>query len=174
LSIATFSIKPANMKTTPSGTLIAVAVVGLALATVITLRAIAQPPPPSADPDVDKFVLTLKNKPGDYHALKDNGADGEKVFKKLLCDPTRHFDKTKKLHFKSGTGNQDECDLPSDCATCATSSRFPSPAQLKIKTDKITVANAAQSVADGDPHVTIQVASTSPDDIKAVLDSLTP
>ena len=166
--MATFSIKPANMKTTPSGTVTVVALVGLALATVITLRAIAQSPTSAADGDVDKFVLIITNKPGEYHSLKNDDANGEKAFKKLLCDPIRHFDKTKKLHFKSRIGNQDEYDLPSDC------SKFASPAQLNIKTDKVTVADAAQRVVDGDPQVTIRVASTSPDDIKAVLDSLAP
>ena len=171
LSIAPFSVKPANMKTTPSGTLTVVALVGLGIAAVLTFRATAQTPSRTADPDVDKFVLTIKKKTGEYHSLKNKDADGEKALKKLLCDPTRHFDNTKKLHFKSQIGSQEECDLPSDCTVCSRSPSpaSPSPAQLNIKTDKVTVSNAAQSVADGDPHVTIQVASKSAADIEAVL-----
>jgi hypothetical protein len=159
------------MKTTPSGTLTVVALVGLAIVTVLTFRAAAQAPKSTPDPDVDKFVLKIAKNPKEYHSLKKSDADGEKEFKQLLCDPNHHFDNTKKLHFKSGIGNQEECDLPEGCGTC---SKSPSPVQLNIKTDKVTVASAAQSVADGDPHVTIQVASKSPADIKAVLDLLAP
>jgi hypothetical protein len=175
LSIALFSVKPADMKTTPSGTLTIVALVGLGIAGVLTFRATAQPTSGTADPDVDKFVLTIKKNKDEYRSLKNKDLDGEKAFKKLLCDPTRHFDNTKKLHFKSAVGSKEECDLPTDCTVCSTKS--PSPAQLNIKTDKVTVSKAAQSIADGEltvigSHVTIQVASRDPADITAVLNLL--
>jgi len=156
------------MKTTPSGSLTVVALVGLALATVITLRAIAQPP--TSATGEDEFVLTIKTPPDKYHSLKKNDCAGETAFIVLLNNG-HYLKKTEKLHFKSGIGKQEECDLPGVCAQCT---EPPSPAQLNIKTDKVTVANTAQSIAGGDPNVTIKIASTSPDDIKAVLDSLAP
>jgi hypothetical protein len=176
LSNALFCVKPANMKTTPTGTLTVVALVGLGIGAVLTFRATAQPTSHTADPDVDRFVLTIKKEKDQYHSLKKNDADGEKAFKKLLCDPNHHFDNTKKLHFKSGLGNQEECDLPDQCAAC---SRSPSPSStgLNIKTDKVTVSNAAQLAADDEltaigSHVTTQVASRSAADIEAVLELL--
>jgi|SRR6266404_1812728 len=165
--MAIFSIKPADMKTPLSGTLTAVALIGLSIAAVLSFRATAQTPQ-STPGSGDEFVLTINTPPGKYHLLKDSTPPGETAFKELLCDRNRHFDKTKRLHFKSGIGSQAECDLPADC------SKFASPAQLKIKTDKVTVANTAQSIAGGDPNVTIKIASTSPDDIKTVLDLLAP
>jgi len=171
--MATFSIKPANMKTTPSGTLTVVALVGLALATVITLRAIAQSPTSAADGDVDKFVLIMKNKDGEYHSLKKSTPAGEAEFIMLLCDTqNHHFEQSRTLYFKPKDANAKVFDLPREC-NAARSVASPG-AQLNIKTDKVTVADAAQRVVDGDPQVTIRVASTSPDDIKAVLDSLAP
>src|SRR5438067_1282735 len=161
--MAIFSIKPANMKTTPYGTLTVVALVGLSLAAVLTFSATAQSP--TSTLSGDELILTIKTPPGRYHSLKKNDCAGETDFIKLLNNG-HYLKKTEKLHFKSGIGKQEECDLPGVCAPCTES---PSPAQLNIKTDKVTVANAAQRVAEGDPNVTIKIASVSPADIEAVL-----
>jgi hypothetical protein len=162
LSNALFCVKPANMKTTLSGTLRVVALVGLGLAAVLTFRATAQ------SPKTDNFELNVPKKQGEYWHLKNMKCDGQNQFIKLLNEGPYDKNSTQKLHFKKDP-SQPECDLPGGCAPCTGSA---SPAQLNIKTDKVTVANAAQTAADGDPNVTIRVASTSPAAIKAVLDLL--
>ena len=157
------------MKTTPSGTLRIVTLVGLGLATIIALgvlKSLAAKPDPE---DVDNLVLVIAKKNGEYRELIKNDCPTENAFIKLLNNGK--YLKSHKLHFKHKDASQPECDLPDGCAPCTKS---PSPAQLNIKTDRVTVANAAQSVADGDPHVTIQIAAKSPGDIKAVLDMLAP
>jgi hypothetical protein len=162
------------MKTTPSGTMKAIALAGLSVATLITLRALAQTSPPASKADdINNFVLQIKKNPDEYHLLKKNTNGGEAELTALLCDTKNHaFDQGKHMHFKSKNdpAAKKPLDLPTDC-TALRSSASPG-AQLNIKTNKVMVANAAQSVAAGDPHVTIQVASKSPADIKAVLDLL--
>ncbi|SRR6266481_2048198 len=158
------------MKTTPSGTLKVVTLVGLGLATIIALGVLESPAAKPDPEDVDNLVLVIAKKNGEYRELKKNDCDGENAFIKLLNNGK--YLKSHKLHFKHKDASQPECELPDGCAACTPT---PTPrAQLNIKTDKVTVANAAESVADGDPHVTIQIAAKSPDDIKAVLDMLAP
>lgn len=164
------------MKTTPSGTLRIAALVGLGIATVLTFRALAQTPAPTPDPDIDKVVLKIVKKSDESQRLKNSTIAGEAEFIMLLCDTqNHHFDQTKKLHFKHEDGKKKEFDLPGEC-NAARSDASPT-SQLNIKTDKVTVSKAAQSIADGEltvigSHVTIQVASKSPADIKAVVNLL--
>jgi hypothetical protein len=172
LSIALFCVKPANMKPTPSGTLRVAALVALGVATVITLRALAQSPASSRDPEVNKFVLKIKKNSGEHHKLKHQAdSKEEEDFKTLLCNG--HYDSGSHMYLRHEDGTASQIDLPKDCGSSSSRS------QLNIKTDKVTVSHAAESAADSKltvigPHVTIQVASTSTDDIKAVLDRLEP
>jgi hypothetical protein len=154
------------MKTTLSGTLRVVALIGLGLATIITLGVLESPAAKPDPEDVDNLVLVIAKKNGEYRELITNDCVTENKFIKLLNNPK--YLRSHKLHFKHTDPSNPECDLPDGCAECKPSSAT----QLNIKTDKVTVANAAQSVAAGDPHVTIQVAAKSPADIKAVLDML--
>jgi hypothetical protein len=161
------------MKTTPSGTLKVVVLAGLGIATAITLRALAETPTPRSEP-VDKFLLRIKPKQGESHALANLTTQSEDDFVDLLCGKKGHqYDKAQKLHLKRIDGNKPELDLPDQCPKASSGS------QLNIKTDKVTVSNAAKRISDDElgvigPHVTIQVATSSPAGIKAVLDSLAP
>jgi hypothetical protein len=175
LQIGPFTVKPANMKTIPSGTLRVGALVGVGLVTVIILRALAQSPADKPDQDIDKIVLKIAKKGGDYYPLKDTSCDGENKFIELLNGPA--YDKGYKMHFKHKDPLQPECDLPGDCAPCKKSA---SPAQLKIKTDKVTVSERAKEIETGevtpvgDPNVTIRIVARNAEDINAVLAQLAP
>jgi hypothetical protein len=167
------------MKTTPSGTIKVVALAGLGVAIVITFRALAQTPTPTpTSDDINNFVLQIKKNPGEYHPLKTNGIGPEATFIALVCDKqNHHFDSTKEMRFKSKK-IPGEFKLPKDCDTAR--SALPSGAQLNIKTNKVTVSETAKRIEAGevtpigDPNVTIKIASHSPEDIKAVLDQLSP
>lgn len=165
------------MKTTPSGTIRAIALIGVSVAIVITLQTRAQTSPTaSRADDIKDFVLEIKGNAREYHELRDGTLPGEAAFILLVCDDQHHhFLGNKHLNFKSKRDTTDPInptfDLPKDC-TKARSNVSPT-GQLNIKTDKVTVSRTAQSVPAGDPHVTTQIASTTADDIKAVLDKLT-
>lgn len=159
------------MKNTPAGTIKLVALMGVAAVMVISLHALAQSPS-SRDPELNKFVLKIKKNSGEHHKLKHQ-TDGkeEDDFKALLCNG--HYDSGSHLYLRHEDGTASEIDLPKDCPSSSSRS------ELNIKTDKVMVSGTAQSAADGKltvigPHVTIQVASQSTGDIKAVLDRLEP
>jgi hypothetical protein len=156
------------MKTIPPGILKVVAIVGLSLATILGWRALAQPPGPNPDRRDERWTLKIHTRARTYHDLKTSGCEAEKAFINLLNNG-HYISSTPKLHFKSGVSSQIECDLPGQCDPCSDS---PSPAHANIKTDKVTVASTAQSVADGDPHTTQQVVCKTIADVKAVLDQL--
>ena len=156
------------MKTIPPGKLKVAAVVGLGVATILGWRALAQSPAPTPDRTDERWTLKIHTHSGKYHELKTNDCTAEDEFIKLLNGPN-YLQSTPKLHFKHGAVPKPDCDLPGNCDTC---SKSPSPAQRNIKTDKITVASTAHSIADGDPHVTQQVVCKTVADVKAVLDKL--
>jgi hypothetical protein len=155
------------MKSILPGTLKVVVLVGLGLVTILAWRALAQSPTPNTN-RADRFTLKIHTKPHTYHELKTSGCQGEDDFIKLLNNGN-YISSTPKLHFKRGGSSNVECDLPGQCDPC---SKSPSPGQANIKTDKVTVASTAQSVADGDPHTTQQVVCKTIADVKAVLDQL--
>ena len=103
----------------------AIALAGLSVAIVFTLRALAQPPAAASntDPEIDTFVLKIKKKANEYHPLKDNTLKAEADFVSLLCDSNRSYEKSQKLHFKSDKAGK-EFDLPGDCV--AARSAIPS------------------------------------------------
>jgi hypothetical protein len=156
------------MKTTPPVILKVVAIVGLGLATILGWRALAQPPSPNPDRTGERWTLKIHTQSGKYHELKANDCTAEDAFIDLL-NGGNYVQSTPKLHFKHGASSKPDCDLPGNCDKCPKS---PSPAQRNIKTDNITVASTAQSVADGDPHVTQQVVCKTIADVKAVLEKL--
>ena len=150
---------------TQSGPIKLAILAAVALVAVFTLRAFAQSaskPPPSQE----KFVLTIN----DPHPLKDSSKAGEKRFKDLLNNGKYAKEKGNTVHMKHTDANEPEEDLPTGSATSS---------KLEIQTDKVIVSETAKNIEAGEltliqPHVTIQVASKSPADIKAVLDLLAP
>jgi len=150
---------------TQSGSIKLAMLVTVAVIAAITLRGFAQSaskPPPSQE----KFVLTINSDA----ALKDASANGEKAFKDLLNTPGKYpKEKGNKIHMKHSSGGADEC-LPTG-AVCSS--------KLDIQTDKVTVSETAKNIASEEltliqPHVTIQIASSSADDVAAVLAKLGP
>jgi hypothetical protein len=138
----------------------------VAVVAAFTLRGFAQSAPNKPPPSQEKFVLTI-NTP---HPLKDGSKDGEKAFKYLLNNGKYPKAKGNQVHMKHADANEPDEDLPNGAGASS---------KLEIQTDKVTVSEIAKNIEAGEltliqPHVTIQVASKSPADIKAVLDLLAP
>lgn len=168
-----------------SGTVKFVALAGVAVAAIITLRTFAQTSsstptltdpkmPPEPDASQATFVLKIKNR----HLLKDDSDAGEAAFAALLSNGHYETAKGNRIHLRHRRAQWGEHYFPQDRASWPPPSPPPSPhAQLNIKTDKVTVSEAARSLANGEltsisPHVTQLVASHNAADITAVLDQL--
>lgn len=162
------------MKTQPGPIKFAI-LAAVAVAAALTLLGVARSTPTptptpcdSSDPAVsyEKFVLKIKP----YHQLKDGSKPGETAFKALLNNG--HYDVTKhnKLHMKHTLSSDGEECLPTGAAMSS---------NIDIQTDKVTMSEIAKGLEAGEltliqPHVTIQIACHSPDDVTAVLNLLAP
>jgi hypothetical protein len=146
----------------------------IAIGAAIALHGFAQAPattptptePPDPPESHEKFVLKIKPR----HPLKDGTKDGEKAFKDLLNNGKYSEAKGNKVHMRHTRAEENDEYLPTGAGTSS---------KLDIKTDKVTTSQTAKNIEAGEltvigPHVTIQVASSSPTDIKAVLDQLAP
>jgi cellobiose-specific phosphotransferase system component IIB len=146
----------------------------VAVVAAITLQSFAQnaPSPTRTEPPDpaeahEKFVLKIKPR----HPLKDSSKAGEDAFKRLLNNGKYSSTKGNKVHLRHAKDSDGDEYLPN--ASGASSSK------IDIQTDKVTASELAKNMASGDltligPHVTIQIACTSPDDVKAVLEQLAP
>jgi hypothetical protein len=158
---------------TLSGTVKLVVLAAVAVVVAITLRAFAQSapkptptePPEPADPAASREQFVLKIKPRRLLPTSTT----EKAFKDLLNNGNYSAAKGNKVHMRhtKWPAEPDEC-LPTGTVCSST---------LDIQTDKVTASETAKSIEAGEltvigPHVTIQVASSSPADIKAVMDLL--
>jgi hypothetical protein len=156
-----------------SGSIKTVGLVAVAVITAVTLRGFAQstPAPNETEPPMppesqEKFVLKIKHR----HPLKDSSKAGEDAFKALLNNGKYGAGTGNKVHLRHSKAQDKDEYLPAGAGTSA---------KLEIQTDKVTVSETAKDIEAGgltliQPHVTIQVASKSPADIKAVLDLLAP
>lgn len=159
---------------TLSGTVRLVVLATVAVATALALRGFAQsspspapaqtepPDPPEAH---EQFVLKIKPR----HSLKDGSEKGEDAFKYLLNNGKYDVGKGNKVHLRHAKAGKSDEYLPRGADT----------SKLEIKTDKVTASQTALEIEAGDltviqPHVTVQIASKSPADIKAVLDLMAP
>jgi hypothetical protein len=157
---------------TLSGTVTLVVLAAVAVVTAFALRGFAQsspaptqtepPDPPEAH---DNFVLKIKPR----HSLKDGSDKGEEAFMALMNSGKYEVAKGNKVHLRHAKAAKKDEYLPRGAET----------SQLEIKTDKVTVSQTALEIEAGDltviqPHVTVQIASKSPADIKAVLDLMAP
>jgi hypothetical protein len=151
---------------TLSGTVKLLVLAVVAVVAAITFRAFAQPvptptltEPPDPLPAQEPFVLIIKPR----HVLAQGTT--EKAFKDLLNNGHYPAANRNKVHMRHKDPHEADEYLPTGSGTSS---------NLDIKTDKVTVSKAAQSIADTEltvisPHVTIQVASPSAADIEAVL-----
>ena len=167
-----FSVKPEVMKKL-SGSIKMVGLVAVAVVAAVTLRSFAQstPAPSETEPPMppesqEKFVLKIKHR----HPLKDSSKAGEDAFKALLNNGKYGTAAGNKVHMRHSKAQEKDEYLPAGAATSA---------KLEIETDKVVVSEIAKDIEAGgliliQPHVTIQIASKSPADIKAVLDLLAP
>ena len=159
---------------TLSGTAKFVVFPAIAIGAAIALHGFAQSPaatptrtePPDPAPSHEKFVLKIKPR----HPLKDSTKDGEKAFKDLLNNGNYSAAKGNKVHMRHTSAEENDEYLPTGSGTSS---------KLDIKTDKVTASETAKNIEAEEltvigPHVTIQVASSSSTDIKAVLDQLAP
>ena len=147
--------------------------VAVAMVTAVTLRSFAQtaPAPSDTEPPMppesqEKFVLKIKHR----HPLKDSSKTGEDAFKALLNNGKYGAATGSKVHMRHSKAQEKDEYLPAGAGTSA---------KLEIQTDKVVVSETAKEIEAGgltliQPHVTIQIASKSPADIKAVLDLLAP
>jgi hypothetical protein len=157
---------------TLSGTVKLVVLAAVAVVTAFALRGFAQsapsptqtepPDPPEAH---EKFVLKIKPR----HSLKDGSEKGEAAFKALMNNGKYPAAKGNKVHLRHAKAGQNDEYLPSGAAT----------SNLEIKTDKVTASQTALEIEAGEltviqPHVTVQIASPSAYDMKAVLDQMAP
>lgn len=138
----------------------------VAVVAAFTLRTFAQSAPNKPPSSQEKFVLMINSD----HPLKDGSKAGEKAFKDLLNNGKYPKAKGNRVHMKHSDANDPDEDLPNGAGASS---------KLDIQTDKVMVSETAKNIEAGEltliqPHVTIQVASKSPADIKAVLDLLAP
>ena len=157
---------------TQSGPIKLAILAAVAVVAAITLRGFAQSAPaptelPDPSPSNEKFVLKIKPR----HPLKDSTDATEKAFKDLLNNGHYEAAKGNKVHLRHTAANKPDEYLPTGAGASST--------KLEIQTDKVTKSETAQNIEVEEltviqPHVTIQVASRSPDDIKAVLDLMAP
>lgn len=159
---------------TLSGTIKFVLFPAVAIGAAIALHGFAQAPtaatstaePPDPPPSHENFVLRIKPR----HSLANASKAGEKAFKDLLNNGHYPAAKGNKLHMRHSDSTETDEYLPTGAGTSS---------KLDIKTDKVTVSETAKALEADEltvigPHVTIQVASSNPDDIKKVLDLLAP
>jgi hypothetical protein len=152
--------------------------VAVALLVVVTLRTFAQSPksprwPPKPGNCKEPSSLPQANAPfvkniPTHRPLKKMTDEGEAEFAALLCNG--HYDAAKGniIHFKHRNSQWGAHCLPQDCSDVT---------QLGIKTDNVVVSEAAKDEAELtliQPHVSIQLATPSSADIKAVMDMLAP
>jgi hypothetical protein len=161
---------------TLSGTVKFVVFPAIAIGAAIALHGFAQTPTPipteppdPPDPTVSQEPLSLRIKP--RRLLADPSPAGETAFKTLLNNGNYPAAKGNKIHMrhKKWPSEKDEY-LPTGAGPSS---------KLDIKTDKVTASETAKNIEAEEltvigPHVTIQVASSSPTDIKKVLDLLAP
>jgi hypothetical protein len=154
-----------------SGTIKLVVLVAVALLVVVTLRAFAQSPkshrwPPKPGTCKAPSNLPQPNAPfvkniPNHRPLKKMTDEGEAEFAALLCNG--HYDAAKGniVHFKHRSSGLGEHCLPRDCSDFA---------QASIKTDKVIVSEAADTeLTLIQPHVSIQIACPTQNDVDAVL-----
>src|ERR1700716_2332423 len=151
-----------------SGSIKTVGLVAVAVVAAFALRGFAQstPAPSETEPPMppesqEKFVLKIKHR----HPLKDSSKAGEDAFKALLNNGKYGAATGNKVHLRHSKAQEKDEQLPAGAAT----------SKLEITTDKVVVSETAKDIEAGEltliqVHVTIQVASKSPADIKAVLD----
>jgi hypothetical protein len=179
---------------TPPGTFRIAFVTACGIAVALCIRAVATPTPtptPTAGDDLpmpecgnEKFVLRIK----DRQPLKAKSASTDDViaaevnFVALMCSAPYANPKKNRIHFRHlmhTTDSKQVHFLPDDCSQFPRMAPSSQGAELKIKTDKVTVSEAAKAFGELEltpisQHVTQQIAVQESKDVKAVVDSLAP